>query len=100
VVVKMSLVPLWFAAAQLQATLHTRRVIDQAVGILISRTGGTVDEEMACLPCCLAVAPPRTTRCLPSVAKGRSELDVIGGRPAALQQARGTFVGPTTDPYE
>ena len=34
---------------RLQTMLQTRRVIDQAVGIIISRTGGTVDEEIAWL---------------------------------------------------
>jgi GAF domain-containing protein len=34
---------------RLQAMRQTRRVIDQAVGMIISRTGGTVDEEMAWL---------------------------------------------------
>jgi len=34
---------------QLQTTLRTRSVIDRAVGILISRTGGTVREETAWL---------------------------------------------------
>ena len=36
-------------AGQLHAMLQTRGVIDQAVGIIISRTGGTVGEEMAWL---------------------------------------------------
>jgi GAF domain-containing protein len=36
-------------AGRLQTMLQTRRVIDQAVGIIISRTGGTVDEEIAWL---------------------------------------------------
>jgi GAF domain-containing protein len=34
---------------RLQAMRQTRRVIDQVVGMIISRTGGTVDEEMAWL---------------------------------------------------
>ena len=36
-------------AVRLQALLQTRGVIDRAVGILMSRTGGTADEEMAWL---------------------------------------------------
>ena len=36
-------------AVQLQSVLQTRGVIDRAVGILMSRTGGTADEEMAWL---------------------------------------------------
>jgi GAF domain-containing protein len=34
-------------AAQLQSALETRGVIDRAVGIMMSRTGGTEDEAMA-----------------------------------------------------
>jgi AmiR/NasT family two-component response regulator len=34
-------------AAQLQSALQTRSVIDRAVGILMSRTGGTKGEAMA-----------------------------------------------------
>ena len=34
-------------AAQLQSALQTRGVIDRAVGIVMSRTGGTEGESMA-----------------------------------------------------
>ena len=34
-------------AARLQSALETRGVIDRAVGILMSRTGGTEDEALA-----------------------------------------------------
>ena len=34
-------------AAQLQSVVQTRGVIDRAVGILMSRTGGTAAEAMA-----------------------------------------------------
>jgi len=34
-------------AAQLQAALNSRAVIDRAVGIVMSRSGGTADQAMA-----------------------------------------------------